>query len=693
MRSSAAQFLSAPAAAGQHAFQANSPAVSPASNKDAMERPPDVKWSRCQGRDKQTSATSLSVVDLLKRQGAHAAVDSTDAAHRGPSFPPLSSTAAEEGGVEVTKPLAYVPSPSAAALSSFGVNGAQSTKSRGARGSGGVPRPVTIRQLFRSVMCEDDTATEAEWTELGWTPSYQSSSTTVKGGGATGVQFLGPEHSSHSEKPFTERTALQHPPLLRTPRDTAMPLEQKPEGEHTESSAAHTSDEGDAPSTATTFSASVLRGRLGEATVAVDAAPCSRVTLCGRVVARVGPAANGSLRSCRPFSLYVVSDCTGMVGVQQYHTMFYEVDEESAVEEERQRCSGHAAETTAAQKGLLSAYRAEHTARDEPYSPTSEAASHSPHPFLSSGVPRKAMDGPFTSPPAATSAATHDTQTEALPRTFPVHQYREMSSPFFTGTVTAFPLDTAYRRVAPAELDIVVGDYVVCVGRLSFADVNPDVAKLFSIVPLPRYASRAVIEPEASSRVPSGVQAAMTETSEKAEAVTAPSSALAANPEACRTTALYGQGKPYVLLPGAEEPIRVEELAVLGLVGSVSGAVFLTTEEAERASRGNDFTDEETKTSKSAVHAEGTSCEPSVTCFCSGVSMRGERNPPASAAEKGVSTDSPSIMPFCVIGQVRLVSDSNEGPFWWLSAMETHVRLCAPDSIVHHAQRKPPLSS
>ncbi|CCW69319.1 unnamed protein product [Phytomonas sp. Hart1] len=355
--------------------------------------------------------------------------------------------------------------------------------------------------------------------------------------------------------------------------------------------------------------------RLGEASLLVDGAACSGVVLCGRVLARAGlnthNEASLGLRGPTPLSWFVISDGTGVIGVVQYPTTW---------------TVAHAAE-----------------GEDEASAATPSTAAS----LASRGVLGDGVGG---------------------------HSVRD--------AILQAAVDVAEGGycIPAEEMDIRVDDYVLCIGRLCFADIDPTVEKLFGSLPIPSYfcsSSSGSIDnaPTASSeaafmKIDDAVNTSSREVIPETHGKYGGCNELGANNDAyegrikdkMRLRPLSSKDKSmenvtYVLPPGARSPVAMRDLCELGISPEnvPPGTRFFGVAEPTDCSQTQDL-------------------QPGFY----------KRKDPINSMFQKVNalrvTDSgngmgPTVPRFCVKGKVRLISSSNEILFWWLSAIDTHVRL------------------
>lgn len=202
---------------------------------------------------------------------------------------------------------------------------------------------------------------------------------------------------------------------------------------------------------------------------------------------------------------------------------------------------------------------------------------------------------------------------------------------------------------------VFLNDYVVCTGVLAFTDVDLLAASMLR---------------HDAAELRAATVAAVASTSQcedVSEAVKA------------RDADTMREDTPYVLLPGTEVPLRLDSVKEeLGLVGPLPLQTrYLTEREAQQwtSAGGGGGADgggaaEAAACCKEATSEQASDASTTKSCFIPPVHRDNGR--------QGGADPSTALFPLvCLKGYPRLVLDSNECLFWWLSAIETHLRLTA----------------
>ncbi|CCW63664.1 unnamed protein product [Phytomonas sp. EM1] len=230
-------------------------------------------------------------------------------------------------------------------------------------------------------------------------------------------------------------------------------------------------------------------------------------------------------------------------------------------------------------------------------------------------------------------------------------------------------------------MDIRVDDYVLCVGRLCFTDVDPTVEKLFKSLPMAFHSCSSSGSAHAGNVDATPSEATSLRISGSAKASSSEAATDVHNEPGGRSrfrasSDVYEDsiGDPmclqpissenqsirdatHVLLPGAPSPIAVTDLLELGisLDNVPSGTRFFSAAESIDRSQ--------LQAMQFGLHQE---------CDSNDLVTRHSHCVRAAAPREVMCPTPPR---FCVKGKVRLISSSNEILFWCLSAIDTHVRL------------------
>lgn len=392
----------------------------------------------------------------------------------------------------------------------------------------------------------------------------------------------------------------------------------------------------------------VHAARLGANTIALDGMPCHRVLLCGRVVRCVDAYSNGSAAAAAasacgavPHDLVWISDATGMVCVLRPRPVLNRSDAWLDV-------------THGARWPAAGTHSANTDARDCGSDSSARAAA-------------RAHGGGADAHCAVTDAAAPAGLLE-----------RDVDAAFATARGGAVPAAVCATEASLTEsIDDVpcsVNDYVVCIGSLAFADVDGVVRHALErdgdVVRRATWAA-AVACRRCDSTPPSHGMAHRGLTEDNASFTTS----LEWKPPPC-----------YVLLPGSEAPLTLEAAREeLGVVGALPPSTrYLSAAEAAQwaSSRSNVLTDAMRQAPQASTAAAGTLAAraASVVHPADPFTQRATTSvAPLQCNDDGtgLTAEWDAVPVFAIRGPVRVVLDTNECAFWWLSAVETHMRLAA----------------
>lgn len=342
--------------------------------------------------------------------------------------------------------------------------------------------------------------------------------------------------------------------------------------------------------------------RIGESTVLIDGAACSMVSICGRVLYRLGPFENGS------FARYIST-------LPQRH-------------------QHHDNDGTAA--SLLSLEQS--MSCGMPFQPPMSASS-------GGGGSRSQRAFAATPHPHSLLVVTDTTGSVGVIQHHTVLFGATTDSGGGGDGAGAF----SSPHIPEEELDVLVNDYVVVTGRLSFADVDADSVRCFAEarapLPPPARVLRADLTVVAMARAGAADATAEEPGGHCTDAPLPPLPLSAAD------------GWTHVLLPGAEVPVPLSDL---------------------REQLGMDATS--LPPGARLLHAPGVGdAHHGISDGNGDVDAHGPQPLPALCAplphEADTSWLTATAAPrFCLKGRVRLVASSDEINFWALSAIEAHLR-------------------
>ncbi|GET92016.1 hypothetical protein, conserved [Leishmania tarentolae] len=413
----------------------------------------------------------------------------------------------------------------------------------------------------------------------------------------------------------------------------------------------------------------VTAARLGESTIQLDTTPCHRVLVCGRIVRCIDAFSNGSVAAAArgepvsavsptvvPYDLLWLSDATGVVCVLRLRPAL-----------------GHGRTLLPSTRCLSGAWTRMPVSgvRDD----TPGAASD-----MLSDVFGTADASGAAAPPTSATERTSVADLDSSP-SMPQERHASNELDDDKGTEAIVNLDLECEDDYAFE----VNDYVVCVGSLSFADVDLQ--------------TRNALQPYASDLRQATWTAAMSSSSSLSAFSADGTSFMGTGDDSgdvsCRTCGAGGRDdaidengaaaslqrraspaqpprQKFVLLPGSEVPLTLDAAREkLGLVGSLpSSAHYLTA--AEAAHWG-------CSTSDPAAPSSTLSSMPA-----SGLRDHNGERKLATSGDCGTSMtllsggpDMNAVPLMGIKGYPRLVLDTNECLFWWLAAAETHFRLRA----------------
>ncbi|CAJ1035534.1 hypothetical protein, conserved [Leishmania shawi] len=423
----------------------------------------------------------------------------------------------------------------------------------------------------------------------------------------------------------------------------------------------------------------VSSARLGEGTIQLDSVACHRVVVCGRIVRCVDAFSNGSVAAATgavtssvaptvmPYDLLWLSDATGVVCVLRFRPAL--VHARTLVSAPSSLYGGWPGvsacdwrnHTLAASAGGLSDVFA------------ADDIDGAAHPSLPPRAGVRLANGSVCHPtPEAQQCATEVYSAKVA--------HRAIS---YGMDVTAAIANFGLEHEDDCVLD--VNDYVVCVGSLAFADV--DVQMKHALQP---YASdlRQSTWAAATSSWPlfsvcPGVATSSIGAGDDVDAMdcaecgtdgnngTTCGKGAAASAQGC-SVAVPPSRHQYVLLPSSEVPLTLDAARTeLGLVGSLpSSTRYLTAAEAAQwGSTPRDCPSYDSTLSlptAPALHDRNGGINSAVSADC------GTSTPPGCAV-----ADMNEVPLMGIKGYTRLVLDTNECLFWWLAAVETHLRLRA----------------
>ncbi|KAG5469543.1 hypothetical protein LSCM1_02766 [Leishmania martiniquensis] len=417
----------------------------------------------------------------------------------------------------------------------------------------------------------------------------------------------------------------------------------------------------------------VSAARVGESTIRVDAVACHRFVVCGRIVRCIDAFSNGSVAAAAgaavssapltmvPYDLFWLSDTTGVVCVLRLRPGLAHIS--TSLSASSCRCDGWPivpvcdwrTSHTASAMAVSHAFAAADAGGPAPPSPRAPRCAFLANRSSCSPTPEGRL--------CCTGVCNRDEAHKGI-------EYGASVAEAMTNIGLACEDDYA----------LCVNDYAVCIGTLAFADVDAHV--------------RHALQPYASD-IRQATWAAATSSWSSAHLLSAGAgSCSGVDAEsggvgcgacgASRDTPVIDEGgagaseqprsapvppsrEQFVLLPGSEVPLTLDAArGKLGVVGSLpSSTRYLTAAEV-------------TEWGGTPACAASTA-----TLLRSSASTRhghgGEANSAAvidrrSSTHACAATDMNEIPLVSIKGGLRLVSDTNECMFWWLSAVEAHVR-------------------
>ncbi|KPI86054.1 hypothetical protein ABL78_4892 [Leptomonas seymouri] len=494
------------------------------------------------------------------------------------------------------------------------------------------PRPVTVRQLYAAVL-----GVPTELAPFPSTPVSDGEEPTIVGAGC-GVRTQQPSH----RPPQRYSSAAGS-----TPAADAAPLQ----------------------------SASMTSSRIGDSTVLMDGAACHTVVVCGRVVrfevaVRAQPAprypGRASSGAAPSYDFMWITDNTGLLCVLRPRSG------QARRQQLKQgvlegRCSISLPHLLAVpEQDVFLTQRGAYPKALQ----TSSCDSWNTQP--SKSRPRTLAGGAVG---ARGNDILHSAQlpltTLAKPDSTSLEQLTDDVPRAGDHTVVSDGIDCLDSECDEEEAEaFYINDYVVCTGALAFADVELAVASALS-------RDAETLRSAALAAVASG--------------------AAADSPSSRCTSEMEGEPlKPcetYVLLPGSEVPLRLDAVQTeLGLVGPLPPQTrYLTEQEARQW--GDDVgaanaAGVEKDGGDLSIGEVGYSPQEHSKCLPSGLfgSQRrkhalggGVEMPPTMTSLRASASSLPLL---CIKGHPRLITDSTECLYWWLSAVETHFRLKGSEKAV-----------
>ncbi|KPA84327.1 hypothetical protein ABB37_02336 [Leptomonas pyrrhocoris] len=433
--------------------------------------------------------------------------------------------------------------------------------------------------------------------------------------------------------------------------------------------------------------------RIGESTILLDGAACHVVVVCGRVVRYEVAAASAAAPVHTPrlypptapfaatpsYDVIWITDNTGLLCVLRPRSG----------QARRQRTEEDALEGSFGSSLPYPFTDAGHRhmtlAQDSAWSPFSSTGEFR---TLQSEGDAAAVRVNDTCHPAQLSTAAPATSGSA-PMRHPRPEVPRTGSGYTASNVIDC-LDAEFDKDESDER-FYVNDYVVCTGVLAFADVEVHVA--------------AALRRDAAA-LRGAALAAITSTVSENSAHPTTNTAISSAPQnagdcTANSTAKDQKdvlSKPcttYVLLPGSEVPLRLDAVQTeVGIVGPLPPQTRYLSEREARQQWGAVAGEAE----EGAARDEGEQHAPTTEAGRSSHrhvrrSVRGAFDNPAEEDEAlcgggGGGDDDPtpaattaaslsSVPLMCIKGRPRLLTDSNEYLYWWLSATETHLRLTA----------------
>ncbi|KAG5495234.1 hypothetical protein JKF63_02289 [Porcisia hertigi] len=420
------------------------------------------------------------------------------------------------------------------------------------------------------------------------------------------------------------------------------------------------------------FRAAVSAARLGESTIRVDAFPRHRVVVCGRIVRCIDAVANGSVAAAEeaaasaalvPYDLLWISDTTGVVCVLRIRPALAH----RHVSLPLSRCCWGASQSLTASNERNCTFA---TSQREPVDGVASVRVHSPAPSAKPSVLCE----------SAVGWNWCSSTTEGRQSSTAVQKGDSTPNPIrFCTEATAAILKLGFE---PRDTDdLGINDYVVCVGSVAFADVDPQMGHALEphASDLRRATWAAATPSWSSCSVAPGVAPPLMGTGpgscfvgsrvcggDDSDAACGGKVPVASNQH--RFVAQPSPKEQFVLLPGSEVPLTLEAArAELGLIGSLpANTRYLSAAEAAQwGSTSFDYVaTSSTPSSSSASAHRGRKSEVSVDCDI-------------ATTETAAVADMDWVPLMGIRGQPRLVVDTNECLFWWLAAAETHLRLRA----------------
>ncbi|KAG5469892.1 hypothetical protein CUR178_02034 [Leishmania enriettii] len=406
--------------------------------------------------------------------------------------------------------------------------------------------------------------------------------------------------------------------------------------------------------------------RVGECTISLDAVACHRVVVCGRIVRYIdafsngsaatasGAAASSALPTAMPYDLFWLSDTTGVVCVLRLRpTLAQGFTSLSALS-----CFCDGWPSVPVGDRCLDSL-------------TSSAGGAALHPARASACAFLAGRSPCAPTPKERQSSTDARNGDAARK----------PSRYGTGGAATMK-DFGLER--EEDYAVSVNDYVVCVGSLAFADVDAQVRH--ALQPYTRDVRQATWAAAASSwssfhlfsgGAASFIGADVDSGDAGCGACGTVGGDAAINERATAVGEPLGSApvpplrQEFVLLPGSEVPLTLDVAREkLGLVGSLpSSTRYLTA--AEAAELGDTSSDHAVSSlgllssSASAFHDDNGERSSEAVAKC------------GTSTQFGAVTDMDGVPVLSIKGDPRLVLDTNECMFWWLSAAETHLRLRA----------------